>query len=57
MFERITNQLIENLNIKPKLIALDGSEFSSDYIDKYYLKIRWYNVKYFTKSHIAIEIE
>lgn len=57
MFERITNQLIGNLEIEPKIIALDGSGFSSDYADKYYLKIRGYNVKHFTKSHIAIDIE
>ena len=57
MFERITNQLMGNLKIEPKIIALDGSEFSSDYADKYYLKIRRYNVKYFTKIHIAIDVE
>lgn len=57
MFEKITNHLIENLNIKPQIIALDGSEFSSDYADKYYLKIRGYNVKHYTKYHIAIDVE
>ena len=57
MFERITNQLISNLKIEPKIIALDRSEFSSDYVDKDYLKIRGYNVKYFTKCHIAIDVE
>ena len=55
--KQITNQLIGNLEIEPKIIALDGSGFSSDYADKYYLKIRGYNVKHFTKSHIAIDIE
>ena len=27
MFERITNQIINNLNIKPKTVALGGSGF------------------------------
>ena len=57
MFEKITKQLIENLNINPQIIALDGSGFSSDYADKYYLKIRSQNVKYYTKCHIAIDVE
>lgn len=57
MFERITHQLIANLNIEPKIIAMDGSGFSSDYADKYYLKIRGYNVKYHTKCHIAIDVD
>ncbi|MBE6505651.1 MAG: hypothetical protein E7Z73_07935 [Methanobrevibacter millerae] len=39
MFEKITKQLIENLNIKLQIMALDGSGFISDYADKYYLKI------------------
>jgi len=36
---------------------MGGGGFSSDCTDKYYLKIRGYNVKHFTKSHIAIDIE
>ena len=57
MFERIIDQLMGNLKIEPKIIALNRSRFSSDYADKDYLKIRGYNVKYFTKYHIAIDVE
>ena len=56
MFERITNQIINNLNIKPKIVALDGSGFTSDNADKYYSKIRDKERKNFTKCHIAIGI-
>ena len=40
MFERITTLIISDLMIKPKLIALDGSGFTSDNAEKYYSKIR-----------------
>ncbi|WP_231475717.1 hypothetical protein [Methanobrevibacter oralis] len=40
MFERITEQIIRHLRIKPKLIALDGTGFTNDYADKYYAQIR-----------------
>ena len=51
MFERITTQIISHLEIRPKLVALDGSGFTSDYADKYYSKIRSHDVKNFTKCH------
>ena len=57
MFERITNQIINNLNIKPKTVALDGSGFTSDNADKYYSKIRDKERKNFTKCHIAIDVD
>ena len=57
MFERITNQIINNLNIKPKIVALDGSGFTSDNADKYYSKIRDKERKNFTKCHIAIDVD
>ena len=41
----------------PKLIALDGSGFTSDNADKYYSKIRGNERKHFTKSHIAIDVD
>ena len=40
-----------------KIIALDGSGFNRDYANRYCLKIRGYNVKHYTKSHIAIDVE
>ena len=57
MFERITTQIISHLEIRPKLVALDGSGFTSDYADKYYSKIRSHDVKNFTKCHIAIDVD
>ena len=57
MFERITNQIINNLNIKPKTVALDESGFTSDNADKYYSKIRKKKKKNFTKCHITIDID
>lgn len=57
MFERITKQIIMHLKIQPKLIALDGSGFTSDYADKYYSKIRSHDVKNFTKCHIAVDVD
>lgn len=57
MFERITNQIINNLNIKPKIVALDGSGFTRDNADKYYSKIRDKERKNFTKYHIAIDVD
>ena len=57
MIERITNQIIAYLKIQPELIALDGSGFTNDYADKYYSKIRSYDVKNFTKCHIAIDVD
>ena len=57
MFERITNQIINNLNIKPKTVALDESGFTSDNADKYYSKIRDKERKNFTKCHIAIDVD
>ena len=57
MFERITKQIIDNLGIEPKLIALDDSGFTSDYADKYYSKIRNHDVKGYTKCHIAVDVD
>ena len=57
MFERITTQIISHLEIRPKLVALDGSGSTSDYADKYYSKIRSHDVKNFTKCHIAIDVD
>ena len=57
MFERITTQIISHLEIRPKLVALDGSRFTSDYADKYCSKIRSHDVKNFTKCHIAIDVD
>ena len=57
MFDKITKQLVENLNIKPKIIVLNGSGFRSDYAYKYYLKLREYNVKHYIKCNIAINVE
>lgn len=57
MFERITNQIINNLNIKPKIVALDGSGFTSDNAEKYHSKIRDKERKNFTKCHIAIDVD
>ena len=55
MFKRIKNQIINNLNIKPKIVALYESGFTSDNADKYYSKIR--ERKNFTKCHIAIDVD
>ena len=57
MFERITNKFIADLQIEPKIVALDGSGFSSDHADKYYLKIRGFSVKYYCKCHIAVDVD
>ena len=57
MFGRITNQIIDHLKIQSELIALDSSGFTNDYSDKYYSKIRSYDVKNFTKCHIAIDVD
>ena len=57
MFEKITTIIVTNLKIKPKLIALDGSGFTSDNADKYYSKIRGNERKHYTKSHIAIDVD
>ena len=35
MFERITEQIIQHLEIKSTTIALDGTGFTNDYADKY----------------------
>lgn len=39
MFEKITTLIVNNLEIKVKYVALDGTGFSSDNADKYYVKI------------------
>ena len=57
MFKRIKNQIINNLNIKPKIVALYESGFTSDNADKYYSKIRDKERKNFTKCHIAIDVD
>ena len=57
MFEKITTLIVSNLKIKPKLIALDGSGFTSNNTDKYYSKIRGNKRKHYTKSHIAIDVD
>ena len=57
MFERITNQIINNLNIKPKTVELDGCGFTGDNADKYYSKIMDKERKNFTKCNIAIAID
>ena len=57
MFERITNQIINNLNIKLKIVALDGSGFTSDNANKYYSKIRGKERKNIIKYHIAIDVD
>ena len=56
MFERIRNQIINNLNIKPKTVVLYGSGFTSDDADKYYSKIGDKERKNFPKCHIAIDV-
>ena len=40
MFEKITTLMHNNLEIKVKYMAFDGTGFSSDNADKYYAKIR-----------------
>ena len=40
MFKKITTLILNNLEIKVKYMALDGTGFSSDNTDKYYTKIR-----------------
>lgn len=57
MFERISDKFIADLQIKPKIVVLESSGFSSDYADKYYLKIRGYSVKYYCKYHIAVDVD
>jgi hypothetical protein len=57
MIERITNQIINNLNIKPKIVALDRGGFTSDNAEKYHSKIRDKERKNFTKYHIAIDVD
>ena len=57
MFERITTQIIANLEIQPKLVAFDGSGFTSTYSDKHYSKIHSHDVKNFNKCHIAIDVD
>ena len=57
MFERITTQIIAHLEIRPKLVALDGSGFTNDYADKYYSKIRSHDLKNFIKCPIAIDAD
>ena len=44
MFERITEQIIQHLEIKPTKVALDGTGFTNDYADKYYAQIRDYEI-------------
>ena len=57
MFERITEQIIRHLRIKPKLIALDGTGFTNDYADKYYAQIRGKERKSFTKCHVVVDVD
>lgn len=40
MFEKITILILDNLEIKVKNVALDGTGFTSNNIDKYYAKTR-----------------
>lgn len=48
---RKINQLIINKNeIHPDIIALDGSGFTNDYVDKYYAKIRKKERKSYIKT-------
>ena len=57
MFEKITTLILNNLEIKVKYVALDGTGFSSGNADKYYAKIRNNERKHYTKSHIAIDVD
>ena len=55
---REINQLILSLNdIKPDIIALDGSGFTNDYADKYYAKIRQKERKSYIKNHLTIDVK
>ena len=57
MFERITEQIIQHLEIKPTKVALDGTGFTNDYADKYYAQIRGKERKNYTKCHIAVDVD
>ena len=56
MFERITEIIIDELNIEVEIVALDGSGFSQDTTDQYYMRIRDIKAKKYTKCHIFIDI-
>ena len=57
MFERITEQIIQHLEIKPTTAALDDTGFTNDYADKYYAQIKGKERKSYTKCHIAVDID
>ena len=57
MFERITEQIIQHLEIKPTTAALDDTGFTNDYADKYYAQIRGKERKNYTKCHIAVDVD
>ena len=39
IFKYITQAIVEKLKLKPKIIAMGGSEFSSSHANKYYASI------------------
>lgn len=55
IFKYITQAIIEKLNLKPKIIAMDGSGFTSSHADKYYAKIIGNDYSHYTKCHITID--
>ena len=57
IFKYITQAIIEKLRLKPKIIAMDGSGFSSSHADKYYASIIRNNYSHYTKCHITIDVE
>ena len=64
-FVRMSNTKLKDLNdlinfMHPsecKLVAMDGTGHTSDYVDKYYAQIRGKSRKSYIKNHIAINVD
>ena len=57
ILQELNKQILLNHEINGEIIALDGSEFTNDYADKYYAIIRRKERKSYVKNHISIDVD
>ena len=57
ILKELNKQILRNHQINGEIIALDGSEFTNDYADKYYAIIRRKERKSYVKNHISIDVD
>ena len=55
MFERITEIIIDELNIEVEIVALDGSGFSQDTADQYYMRISLNNENIYKQTQTTAD--